>query len=188
METARLRETLRDHSSWLVEGRGVRANLRGATLRGIDLRVAHLSGADLSEADLNGANLIEANLSEANLRGADLRGANLIAAHLSGANLSEANLSGANLNEANLSGANLRGATIREGLTAFRLKGVASRGDQYSFFGVELAEGAGMFFYAGCRAFTRAEFDAHIKAAYPGTPKAKATKACLDYLTALEGF
>ena len=61
-----LQKILENHKKWLLGGTGdVRADLRGADLRGADLRGANLSGADLRGA----------NLSVANLRGADLRDA-----------------------------------------------------------------------------------------------------------------
>ena len=123
MNGEEIRIVLEIHEKWLNnELGGIRADLRGATLYGLnlnradlygadlimaDLRVAYLIKADLREATLRGANLSGANLYEANLSGADLYGANL-----SGANLSGANLSGADLREANLSGANLRGADL----------------------------------------------------------------------------
>jgi len=160
------------------------ANLSGANLSGANLRGANLSGANLSGANLSGANLSYAGLSGANLSGADLSGANLSYAGLSGANLSGADLSGANL-----SGADLSGATIREGLKSTRLIGQATRGiDQYVFFAVETDSPDGeLFFFAGCRAFTRTEFEQHIFSEYPDTEKAKRTRACLDYLTGIKG-
>ena len=88
---------------------------------------------------------------------------------------------------ANLSRANLRGAIIKEGLTAKRWVGSATRGlDSYVFHAIETDHGSDeLFFYAGCRAFTRSEFNAHIEQEYPETDKARKTMACLDYLESL---
>jgi uncharacterized protein YjbI with pentapeptide repeats len=90
-----------------------KANLYGANLRGANLTRADLSGANLNEAKLNYADLCSADLSEAELYRADLRAASLYRANLSRANLSGANLLGANLCEANLTGADLSGANLR---------------------------------------------------------------------------
>ena len=95
----------------------VDANLRGAYLAGANLRGAKLAevdlrGADLRCADLRGAKLVDAKLQDANLGGANLRGANLRGAYLAGANLRGAYLAGANLRGADLSGADLRGANL----------------------------------------------------------------------------
>lgn len=74
MEKEKLDEILSLHKKWLSgDPDGVRADLRGADLRGADLRRANLSGADLRVANLSGADLSGANLSEANLSEADLR-------------------------------------------------------------------------------------------------------------------
>ena len=156
-----LKETIRLHGLWLAnDAAGARANLY----------VAVLSGADLYGADLYGANLCGADLRGADLYGADLRGADLY---------------GADLRGANLRGANLRGADLREGLKAGRWIGTASRGDSYLFHMFETDSGE-PFIFAGCRAMLRSEYDAHIAAEYPGTPKAEATLRCLDYLAALK--
>ena len=166
-----LKETIRLHGLWLAnDAAGARANLYGADL----------SGADLYGADLYGANLCGADLRGADLSGADLRGADLYGADLRGANLRGANLRGADLR-----GADLRGADLREGLKAGRWIGTASRGDSYLFHMFETDSGE-PFIFAGCRAMLRSEYDAHIAAEYPGTPKAEATLRCLDYLAALK--
>jgi len=110
---------------------------------------------------------------------ADLRWANLRRANLSGANLS-----GADLSEADLSGADLRRAIVREGLTLGRNIGHASRGDGYTFYAFESSADE-PFIIAGCRAMLRSEYEAHIKKEYPNTAKAKATRACLEYVCGL---
>ena len=78
MNAKDLAETLKLHKKWLGgEKEGIRANLRGADLRGADLRGADLCGANLRGADLCGANLRGADLREADLSGADLREADI---------------------------------------------------------------------------------------------------------------
>jgi uncharacterized protein YjbI with pentapeptide repeats len=85
-------------NQWRKEHLDIRPNLSNA-----DLRNASLVGVDLSRADLRYINLFRANLGKAHL----------IATSLSGANLSETYLSGADLDTANLNGANLRGAELQ---------------------------------------------------------------------------
>ena len=115
-----------------------------------------------------------ANLSWADLSGADLREANL----------SWADLRRANLSEANLRGVNFSGVTVRDNLTLGRAIGHASRGDDYTFYAFESSAGE-PFFFAGCRAMLRSEYEAHIEKEYPNTPKAQATRACIDYVCSL---
>ena len=95
-----------------------------------------------------------------------------------------ANLYEADLSEANLRWADLSGATVREGLTLGRNIGHASRGDQYTFYAFESSADE-PFIFAGCRAMLRSEYEAHIEKEYPNTAKAKATRACLDYVCGL---
>ena len=104
MNKTDLEKILTEHTLWLHNEGGKRADLRGA-----DLGEADLKGANLREADFRGANLGEADLRGANLREADLRKANL-----GWANLSEADLRGADLGWANLRGTNLGGARLSE--------------------------------------------------------------------------
>jgi hypothetical protein len=101
-----------EHSKWIRNEGGSRANLSGANLSWANLSGAYLSGANLSWANLSGAYLSGANLSGANLLRANLSEAHLLRANLSGANLSGANLSGANLSGAYLSGAKTDEKTI----------------------------------------------------------------------------
>jgi len=117
MNKEELKKVLDDHAKWLNNGRGERADLRGADLRGAnfggaDLEGANLGRADLRRADLEGVNLGRADLRGADLEGANLRGADLRGADLEGANLGRADLRGANLEGANLGRADLRGANL----------------------------------------------------------------------------
>ena len=102
MNKTDLEKILTEHTLWLHNEGGKRADLRGA-----DLGEADLKGANLREADFRGANLGEADLRGANLREADLRETTLGWANLRKANLGWANLRGTNLGGARLSEANL---------------------------------------------------------------------------------
>ena len=118
MTNEKIQKILENHKHWLKEDTDgwekMRANLRGANLRGANLRGADLRGANLWEANLRGANLWGANLREANLWETNLREANLRGANLREASLRGADLRGANLWEADLRGADLREAKINE--------------------------------------------------------------------------
>ena len=92
MNKTDLEKILTEHTLWLHNEGGKRADLRGA-----DLGEADLKGANLREADFRGANLGEADLRGANLREADLRETTLGWANLRGTNLGGARLSEANL-------------------------------------------------------------------------------------------
>ncbi len=78
MTPAEIAETVLLHGMWLRgEEGGVRADLRGANLRGAelsgaDLRAAELVGADLTSANLRRAELAAADLTRARLRGAQI--------------------------------------------------------------------------------------------------------------------
>jgi len=193
MTPDQLKTVLTAHKQWLDgEQNGIRADLRDANLYGADLRDADLRDADLRDANLHGADLRDANLHGANLHGADLSDANLSDANLRYANLRDADLRGADLHGADLSGADLRGAylrgaDLRDGIKAKRLVGLATRGiDSYIFHCIETDSESDRFYYiAGCRSFTRAEFERHIESEYPGTEKASKTRDCLDYLESL---
>lgn len=86
--------------------------------------------------------------------------------------------------KANLSWANLSGAVVREGLALGRNIGHATRGDRFTFYAFESNAGE-PFIFAGCRAKLRSEYETHIELNYPNTAKAKATRACLDYVCGL---
>lgn len=92
MNKTDLEKILTEHTLWLHNEGGKRADLRGANLREADLRETTLGWANLRKANLGWANLSEADLRGADLRGANLGGANLRGTNLGGARLSEANL------------------------------------------------------------------------------------------------
>ena len=78
MTPEQLEETLRLHRLWYDEDlSGVRANLTGADLRGMDLAHAWLAYADLTDADLTGANLAYADLTCCRLHGTILTEADM---------------------------------------------------------------------------------------------------------------
>ena len=112
-----IQKILEDHTLWLTNEGGKRANLQWTNLQGTNLQGANLQWANLEGANLQGTNLKMVNLQGANLQGANLKGANLKGAklewtNLQGTNLQKANLKGATLKEANLQGANLEGAKL----------------------------------------------------------------------------
>jgi uncharacterized protein YjbI with pentapeptide repeats len=120
---------LEEHKQWVFSEKeyGMRANLSGADLAGLNLgqamlREADLTGANLQAADLTRADLTNANLEYAQLNGAELIGADLAEVHASGAWLNYADdlpmgsiapsLPGADLREAKLRNADLKGAHL----------------------------------------------------------------------------
>jgi uncharacterized protein YjbI with pentapeptide repeats len=125
-----VKSILEKHSKWLRnEEGGVRADLSGLDLHGVDLSVvnlreanmnrvdlhdADLHGSDLREADMHGADLRNAYIGAADLRRADMRWADLSKADLSRANLCEVDMSDANLSRTNLGGADLSGAVLTD--------------------------------------------------------------------------
>jgi len=162
MTPEQIPEALKLHALWLLhDPSGVRADLRGANLRGANLRGANLRGASLSCADLSGANLRGADLSGADLRGANLSGADLRGANLSGADLRGANLRGADLNDANLNDANLSDASLSDAnLSGANLRGANLRGADlplYSWWSVCLS---GDLVSIGCQTRTVEQWDA----------------------------
>ena len=97
MTQEELKIALELHRKWLSNNPdGIRLDLRGEDLSGMDLRYANLHGANLSGADLSYSDLHNADLTFTNLSGANLRHANLRHADLSGANLSDTDLRLAN--------------------------------------------------------------------------------------------
>jgi uncharacterized protein YjbI with pentapeptide repeats len=126
------------HNCFLVKADLRGADIRGACFHSSDLRKAHLeratltktqlSYADLSDAYLTGATLSEAFIDHAKLTGAnldqsDVKGANLFYADLQNAKIKEANLKGTNLSFANLKGANLDSSCLKDADLAPRFWG-----------------------------------------------------------------
>jgi len=134
MEENKINEILLAHSRWIAGGKdGVRADLRGANLRGFDLQGADLRRAFLQGADLRRAFLQGVDLREANLQGADLRRAFLQGADLTGADLTGADLTGADLTGADLTGADLTGADLISGRKKkIKMKRLANRAGRYA--------------------------------------------------------
>lgn len=115
MTQEELKSVLELHKKWLNnEADGVRADLRGADLFGVDmheadLREADMGGVDLRAANMRGADMGGAILCEANMRGVDLRGANMRGTLLYGADMYGANMRETLLYGADIYGANMRG-------------------------------------------------------------------------------
>jgi uncharacterized protein YjbI with pentapeptide repeats len=97
---------------WREINPGVRPDLRGVYLGGLELVGANLSKTDLRRAALENADLSKTDLSGANLHVAKLQGADLHRAVLRDADLSDADLSKAILTDADLVRADLSGATL----------------------------------------------------------------------------
>lgn len=96
-------------NAWRQQNPGIKPNLAGAALHGMDL-----ARANLRDAILQGADLTDANLYRAQLDGAALEKANLSRANLNEASLVAANLAEANLTRAYLRGSNLQGALMKD--------------------------------------------------------------------------
>jgi Pentapeptide repeats (8 copies) len=111
---AALKQGVEQWNHWREEHSGIKPDLSGADLSGMNLNRADLSGAKLSKANLSWANFSKANLSWADLGEPGPIGANLSLINLSGADLSKADLSRADLSGADLNGAILNGADLRE--------------------------------------------------------------------------
>ena len=101
-------EAIQLHRDWLAgRSHGVKLQLIGADLEGINL-----SGMNLMGADLSNSNLYEADLSFSNFRNADLSHANLSHASLAHSDLREADLRGANISWTILSNVKLSGSSV----------------------------------------------------------------------------
>jgi uncharacterized protein YjbI with pentapeptide repeats len=134
-----VRQGTRAIAEWRAANPGVRFELSGADLSGIDLspdsKAPHSAGADinfdddqhgfrwtgrssadLTNANMSGAVLIDANLSDANLTGANLAGARLARAKFFSARMVNANLGGATLFGTNLQHADLKYAEFSDSL------------------------------------------------------------------------
>ncbi len=124
MDKEYLKKRLLLHEKWVNEhSKGVRLELIGHDLNGVDLSWKTLAGADLSWANLTNAKLVGASLEGALLPRSTLTGADLSRADLAGANLVEAKLNKAilkkaDLREVNFTRADLRGADLREAIYA----------------------------------------------------------------------
>jgi hypothetical protein len=167
--TLNIPHILLEHSKWLHNDGGSRANLSDANLAGANLSGADLSGADMSDANLSGADLSGADMSDANLARANLSDANLAGANLARANLSDANLAGANLSDANLAGANM----IDGG----------QRSDGYRFVG-HVRNGV-LTILAGCRYLPIEKAREHWIESRGDTPLGDETMCILDHIEAV---
>lgn len=122
-------DIVRLHGLWIgVCDGGVRADLHGADLRGLDMKDVKLDGADMSDTlldrvDMRRASLDGVDLHHASATYADMRSASLVDAVMCDANLSNALLNDVvvidtdmrwtDMRCADLSGTDLRGADLR---------------------------------------------------------------------------
>lgn len=88
------------------------ATLQGASLVGAKLADADFDGANLDWADLTNATLFQARMTNVSAEEADFTRANLAKADLSGAHLAESDFTGAQLADADLTSANFSGAFL----------------------------------------------------------------------------
>ncbi|WP_166936724.1 pentapeptide repeat-containing protein [Rhizomicrobium electricum] len=110
--SAELTRLLANHERFVTGRGGVRANFKGADLKGAVLANRRLDEIDFTGADLSGANLHGSNLTRASLFCADLTGCNLRNAKLHHADLRGASFRGADLSFAGVDYADLRKATM----------------------------------------------------------------------------
>lgn len=109
------------------------AQLRRASLDGLDLRDLILCAANLQDASLVSVNLDNAILTGSALANANLQNASLAGARLVNVNFLGADLAGASLAQANLSGALLGGAVLRStDFSGAELTGASVRGADLS--------------------------------------------------------
>ena len=122
-------DIVRLHGLWIgVCDGGVRADLHGADLRGLDMKDVKLDGADMSDTLLDHVDMRRASLDGVDLHHASATYANMRSASLVDAIMCDANLGNALLNDvvvidtdmrwtdlrgADLSGTDLRGADLR---------------------------------------------------------------------------
>lgn len=95
---------------------GIKYNLFGISLEGMDLSYTNLESVYLKGANLKKVNLTGAHLDYSCLQGADLEGACLYDANLRWADLVSANLKNADLTAADLEGSPLQGADLEGSL------------------------------------------------------------------------
>lgn len=112
MSQKELNPLLASHERFAGHLRGVRAQLAGRKLDGLDFANRLLVEMDLSGASLVGASFYGSNLERASFYCADLRGCNLQAAKLVRADMRGASFRGANLSHAIMDGSDLRAARM----------------------------------------------------------------------------
>ena len=102
MTQEELKIALELHEKWLSnKPDGVRLELRGEDLSGMDLSYANFHGSDFSSTDLSYANFHSSDLSGTDLSWSKLSGTDFSLANLSGADLSWAKFSGVDFSLAN---------------------------------------------------------------------------------------
>jgi hypothetical protein len=88
------------------------ANLRGASMAGLNLEHADLRAADLRDVNFSGSNLRYADLRGANIRGANFQQASLYGARMQGVEAFGTDFRNCDLRQANFGGAYLEGAIM----------------------------------------------------------------------------
>jgi uncharacterized protein YjbI with pentapeptide repeats len=113
-DLARLKQGVVTWNTWYNrnEAKGIKPDLRGAVLTGMDLRGIILANTDLRQANLSYSSLHQAILVGADLRGADLTLAAFVNANLHQADLRQARLTGAAFMGADLATSDLQGVTL----------------------------------------------------------------------------
>ncbi|NXK70103.1 KCTD9 protein, partial [Sylvietta virens] len=102
------------------------SNAEGASLKGCNFEdpsglKANLEGQFLPGVDMEGSQMTGINLRVATLKNAKLKNCNLRGATLAGTDLENCDLSGCDLQEANLRGSNVKGAIFEEMLTPLHM-------------------------------------------------------------------
>ena len=101
-------------NNWRRRHSGIRPDLRGARLTGLDLRGLNLNRVRLNRGDLSGSQLRLCNLAGADLQFVHMRHTDLSHASLRSAKLNQATIEASLLVDTDLSGADLRDAVIIE--------------------------------------------------------------------------
>ena len=104
-----------------------KANLHKANLQGVSLLNANLTGAVIARADLSGAKLIGSNLQQAIAAESLFRGATFIGTVLHLANLRQAQLQGSQMKEVHMQGANVAGANFKGVRSILSIAGTGGR-------------------------------------------------------------
>ena len=108
----KLKEGMDAWNTWRSEHPGIKPNLLGVDIQGLNLSKYNLFKANLAFANLSGASLVETRLQAAILRNAKLNNANLSQAFLNNANLMGADLTNADLTGAVLTNARYDNITL----------------------------------------------------------------------------
>lgn len=173
--------------AYLPNARFTRADLRGACFEHAYLSAASFVHADMIRANFQFADLQYATFTNGRVRRADFRDANLRGACFYScgvitADFRRARVESTDFNSCDLTHCDFFGARMADE-TLYAVHASVERGD-YTFFLFQLEDGT-FRVRAGCRWMTIPEYRAHIKSAYPGLHKARATRDILNYFAAV---